>query len=122
MQPITIKNTNFPLVNLPKQTFVTEVLLLDPELSSFEVITENRTYTFIRTGTTPESFPLWYVLDGQPDLIGKEVGVLSLSQEGLSHKIINRGDSLAIYLDEGSTLSAKMWHTSKILNFSVLKY
>jgi hypothetical protein len=119
MQTLAIENTNIQIFDLSK-FFVQERLLLDSTLGGFEVITENNTYTFIKVGKTIDDYPKWYVLDGQDSLIGKEVEILGLFKNSLSNEI-NRGGSLAIYLEQDSFLSAKIWYTSKILNFSILK-
>ena len=119
MQTSAIENTSIQLFNLPK-LFVQESLLLDSNINGFEVITENNTYTFIKTGKTPDGLPKWFVIDGQEDLIGKEVEILSLSQKGLLNQVISCGDCLAIYQELNPT-HTKMWYTTKILNFSLLK-
>ncbi|MBI4854442.1 MAG: hypothetical protein HY819_21805 [Acidobacteria bacterium] len=119
MQTLAIENTNGKLLNVSK-FFAQESLLLDSELNGFEVVTENNIYTFIKTGKTLDGAPKWYVIDGQQDIIGKEVEILGLSKTGLSFKV-NRGDSLAIYLEQEPTIMAKIWYTTKILNFSIIK-
>ncbi|KAF0233082.1 MAG: hypothetical protein FD167_4705 [bacterium] len=119
MQAIAMKNTSIQLFNLPK-LFVPESLLLDSNINGFEVITENNTYTFIKTEKTPDGLPKWFVIDGQQDLIGKEIEILSLSPKGLLTQAINRGDCLAIYQELNPT-HTKMWYTTKVLNFSVLR-
>lgn len=119
MQTPAIENTNIQFFDVSK-FFAQESLLLDSDLSGFEIFTENSTYTFIKTGKTLDGNPKWYVIDGQRDLIGKEVEILCLSKKGLSNEVC-RGDSLAIYLEQDPHVRAKFWYTTKILSFSVIK-
>ncbi|MBK7995054.1 MAG: hypothetical protein IPK14_17220 [Blastocatellia bacterium] len=124
MQKTLINKTSKTSISLfPKQTFASEILLTDSNIRSFEVITENSTYCFLKVGQTTEDFPLWYVISGQKDLLGCKVGVLVLNEKGLSPKAINRGDRLAICLNEViADAPVKVWYTTKILNFSILDY
>lgn len=124
MQTTLINKTNETnIFHFSKQTFASEILLADSNIRSFEVITENNTYCFLKVRQTTEDFPLWYVIAGQKDLLGCKVGVLVLNEKGLSPKAINRGDRLAICLNEViADAPVKVWYTTKILNFSILDY
>lgn len=119
MQALTMENSKTQFFGLSK-FFIQDNLLLNSDLSGFEIFTENSTYTFIKTGKTEDGNPKWYVIDGQRELIGKEVEILSLSKKGLSYQVC-RGDSLAIYLEQDPLIKTKIWYTTKILNFSIIK-
>lgn len=121
MQPFSTKNTDIQFLKSSKY-FVPDSLLLDSHVTGLEVVTENTTYTFIKTGKTPEGNSIWYVIDGKQELVGKEVGLLSLTQKGLLEKNLKLGDKLAIFIDLGVKLGTKIWNTSKVLSFSIIKY
>lgn len=123
MQTATINYTNIDIRKIRKQRFGLEIQLNDKQIQSFEVITENNTYFFVRADQTPTGFPTWYVVKGLENLIGQKVGILSLGKTGSSAQIINRGDRLAICPDtQQNKEPIGLWHTSKILNFTIIDF
>jgi hypothetical protein len=122
MQLATVNYAGINISNIKKQKFGLEINLKDKQIRSFEIVTENNTYLFVRLGQTPEGFPTWYVVKGQEHLIGKEVGLLSLGKTGNAANIINRGDRLAICLNTQIKEHIGIWYTSKILNFTIIDF
>lgn len=124
---ITIKNnTKFnSQFNSDKQlptifALETQFLLSEPAIESFEISTENSDYWFVRVGGTADGMPIWRILDGRDELIGKEVQLLGINEIGPNPQQVKVGGRLII----ASQQEKDEWpfYTSTIVSLSVSRF